>query len=274
MRIRNWNKLSWELLAILVGLVIAIPIYMVIVNSFKSQSEASELALTLPTEWHLWNNYKDVFRIADIPQALWNTTVLTVVSVFFIVLFCSMSAFFLQRRENGISRLVQVLLIGGLILPPSIITTYMLMFDLGLVRTYMGVILLYIAGNYAFLTYIYIGFFHGIPRDLDEAAIIDGVKPYGLFWKILFPLLKPVTASVLIIAFMNVWNDFMTPFYFLNTASRYTLSLTVYFFFGQHASDWNLVFANLVIVSLPVVVLYLFMQRYVVDGLTAGAVKS
>lgn len=271
---RGWRKILLEVVSLLISCVIAIPIYLVIVNSFKTGAEASDLGLSLPTKWNIWNNYSDVFISAKIPQALWNTTILTVVSVFFIIIFCSLSAYFIQRRDNRVSKLLQTIIIAGLILPSSIITTYMLMFDLHLVRTYLGVILLYIAGNYAFLTYVYIGFFHSIPRELDEAAIIDGVKPYGLFWRIIFPLLKPVSASVLIIAFMSVWNDFTTPFYFLNTASRFTLSLTVYFFFGQHSSDWNLVFADLIIVSLPVVLLYLFLQRYIVEGLTAGAVKS
>ncbi|WP_256761890.1 carbohydrate ABC transporter permease [Cohnella sp. WQ 127256] len=271
---QGWRKILLEVVSLLISCVIAIPIYLVIVNSFKTGAEASDLGLSLPTKWSIWNNYTDVFVSAKIPQALWNTTILTVVSVFFIIIFCSLSAYFIQRRENRVSKLIQTIIIAGLILPSSIITTYMLMFDLNLVRTYLGVILLYIAGNYAFLTYVYIGFFHSIPRELDEAAIIDGVRPYGLFWRIIFPLLKPVSASVLIIAFMSVWNDFTTPFYFLNTASRFTLSLTVYFFFGQHSSDWNLVFADIIIVSLPVVILYLFLQRYIVEGLTAGAVKS
>lgn len=270
----GWRKIMFEAISLLISCVIAIPIYLVIVNSFKTGAEASDLKLSLPKKWNVWNNYSDVFVSAKIPQALWNTTILTVVSVFFIIIFCSMSAYFIQRRDNRVSKLLQSIIIAGLILPSSIITTYLLMFDLHLVRTYLGVILLYIAGNYAFLTYVYIGFFHSIPRELDEAAIIDGVRPYGLFWKIIFPLLKPVSSSVLIIAFMAVWNDFTTPFYFLNTASRFTLSLTVYFFFGQHSSEWNLVFADLIIVSLPVIILYLFLQRYIVEGLTAGAVKS
>jgi raffinose/stachyose/melibiose transport system permease protein len=271
---RVLRKTLWEALSVLISGVIAIPIFLVVVNSFKTQAEASDLGLSFPTKWNLWDNYSEVFVNAKIPQALWNTTILTVISVFFIVIFCSLSAYFIQRRDNRVSKLLQTVIIAGLILPSSIITTYMLMFDLHLVRTYLGVILLYIAGNYAFLTYVYIGFFHSIPRELDEAAMIDGVSPYGLFWKIIFPLLKPVSASVLIIAFMSVWNDFTTPFYFLNTASRFTLSLTVYFFFGQHSSDWNLVFADLVMVSVPVILLYLFLQRYIVEGLTAGAVKS
>ncbi|MGO4184348.1 carbohydrate ABC transporter permease [Paenibacillus sp. TAF43_2] len=271
---RVLRKTLWEALSVFISFIIAIPIYLVVVNSFKTQAEASDLGLSFPSKWNLWHNYSDVFVNAKIPQALWNTTILTVISVFFIVIFCSLSAYFIQRRDNRVSRLLQTVIIAGLILPSSIITTYMLMFDLHLVRTYLGVILLYIAGNYAFLTYVYIGFFHSIPRELDEAAMIDGVSPYGLFWKIIFPLLKPVSASVLIIAFMSVWNDFTTPFYFLNTASRFTLSLTVYFFFGQHSSDWNLVFADLVMVSVPVILLYLFLQKYIVEGLTAGAVKS
>jgi ABC-type sugar transport system, permease component len=267
-------QVLWELLSLVCIAIIGVPLYFVIVNAFKTKAEAAEMTLSLPGEWNIADNFKDVFAAARIPQAFWNTFVITLIGVVLIVVLCSVSAFVIQRRDTKFTRFLTQVLIVGLILPMMIITTYYVVDFFELVRTYTGVVLLFVAGNYAFITYLYISFMHGIPRDLDEAAIIDGVGKYRLFFGIIFPLLLPVNASVLILASMNIWNDFTIPFYFLNSADRYTLSLLIYFFFGQKAADWNLVFTTILVVSLPVILLYLFLQRYIVAGMTSGAVKS
>ncbi|MFX3631687.1 MAG: carbohydrate ABC transporter permease [Candidatus Pristimantibacillus sp.] len=268
------TKWLWELLAVVCIAIIGIPLYFVIINSFKTKSEAADMNLSLPTQWNIIQNFKDVFAAAKIPQAFWNTFVITAVGVVLIIILCSISAFVIQRRDTKLTKVMTQILIVGLILPMMIITTYYVVDFFSLIRTHIGVILLFIAGNYAFTTYLYISFMHGIPRDLDEAAIIDGVGKYRLFFGIIFPLLLPVNASVVILTSMNIWNDFTIPFYFLNSADQYTLSLLIYFFFGQKSADWNLVFTTIMIVSLPVIVLYLFLQRFIVAGMTSGAVKS
>ncbi len=272
--LKKWKRYIAEFIAILISGFVAIPLYLVVINSFKTKADAAEMSLSLPKVWNVLKNYEEVLKAAKIPQAFWNTSVVTVGSIIVLIILCSLTAFIIQRRNSATTRITEMLIITGIILPITVITTFYLMDSLGLVRTYMGVILLYVSGNFAFTTYLYISFIKGIPRELDEAAMIDGIGRVSLFFKIIFPLLKPATATAVIVAFMSIWNDFFTPFYFLNTASRYTLSVTIYFFMGQHSSDWNLVFANIVIVSFPVIILYLFMQRYIISGLTAGAVKS
>ncbi|WP_256758497.1 carbohydrate ABC transporter permease [Cohnella sp. WQ 127256] len=271
---KKGTKWLWELLSVVCIAIISVPLYFVIINSFKTKSEAADMNLALPGKWNIVENIKEVFASANIPQAFWNTTVITFVSVLLIIILCSISAFVIQRRDTRLTKIITQILIIGLILPMMIITTYYVVDFFDLVRTYSGVILLFIAGNFPFVTYLYISFMHGIPRDLDEAAVIDGAGRYRLFFGIIFPLLLPVNASVLILTSMNIWNDFTIPFYFLNSADNYTLSLLIYFFFGQKAADWNLVFTTILIVSLPVILLYLFLQRYIVAGMTSGAVKS
>jgi raffinose/stachyose/melibiose transport system permease protein len=270
------KRTNWllELISVVFIAIIGVPLYFVIINSFKTKAEAADMNLLLPSEWNLINNLKEVFAAAKIPQAFGNTLIITVCSVLLIIVLCSISAFVIQRRDTKLTRIMTQILIVGLILPMMIITTYYVVDFFNLIRSYTGVVLLFVAGNYAFFTYLYISFMHGVPRDIDEAAIIDGASKYRLFFGIIFPLLLPVNASVLILASMNIWNDFLIPFYFLNTADRYTLSLLVYFFYGQKAADWNLVFTTIMIVSLPVILLYLFLQRYIVAGMTSGAVKN
>jgi raffinose/stachyose/melibiose transport system permease protein len=270
------KKTKWilELCSIISIAIIGFPLYFVVVNSFKTKAEAADMNLLLPREWNLFHNIKEVFRVAQISQAFVNTFIITACSVVLIILLCSISAFVIQRRDNKFTRVITQILIAGLILPGMIITTYYVVDFFNLVRTFTGVILLFVSGNFAFFTYLYISFMHGVPREIDEAAIIDGAGKFRLFFGIIFPLLLPVNASVLILASMNVWNDFTVPFYFLNTAKRYTLSLLVYFFYGEKSTDWNLVFTTIIMVSLPVVLLYLFLQRYIVAGMTSGSVKS
>ncbi|MGF7047902.1 raffinose/stachyose/melibiose transport system permease protein [Paenibacillus sp. DS2015] len=271
---KKTTKWLLELLSVICIAIIGIPLYFVIVNSFKTKSEAADMSLALPSEWNFLSNIKEVFASTDILQAFWNTFVITFFGVLLIIILCSVSAFVIQRRDTKLTRIMTKILVVGLILPMMVITTYYVVDFFHLIRSYTGVILLFVAGNYAFTTYLYISFMHGIPRELDEAAIIDGAGKYRLFFGIIFPLLLPVNASVIILTSMNIWNDFTIPFYFLNSADSYTLSLLIYFFFGQKSADWNLVFTTILLVSTPVILLYLFLQRYIVAGMTSGAVKS
>jgi len=263
-----------ELLGIIFSALILIPLFLIVVNSFKSSTEAANLSFSLPTEWHIFDNYAKVFEIAQVSTAFWNSVIITGSSVTLVLMLCATSAFVIQRRNDGFTKAVQALLLAGIILPLSIITTYVFLYKLHLTVTYIGLILLYAATMYPIVTFLYIGFYNSISRAIDEAAIIDGTKGYGLFFKVIFPLLLPMNATAIILTFITVWNDFGTAIYFLNSASKYTLGLTVFFFFGEHSSDWNLVFADLVVVSLPVILAYVFLQKYIVSGLTAGAVKS
>jgi len=272
--LKKWNKLILEIISIIAVLFVSVPIYFVVVNAMKTKTEAADMNLRFPTDWNFFQNLKDVFAAAAIPQAFYNTFIVTFFGVVLVIIFCSLSAFVIQRRDSRFTKVLTNVLLIGLILPMMMITTYYVVDFFGLIRTYTGVILLFIASNFAFTTYLYISFMHGVPRELDEAAIIDGAGKFRLFFGIIFPLLLPVNASVLILTSMNIWNDFTIPFYFLNSAKTYTLSLLIYMFFGQKGSDWNLVFTTILLVSAPVILLYMFLQRYIVSGMTSGAVKS
>ncbi|XID93964.1 carbohydrate ABC transporter permease [Paenibacillaceae bacterium WGS1546] len=267
---------SWllNLTSIAISLFVAVPSLLILVNSFKNQEEAADLSLSLPSRWQIWENYSKVFQEGKLALAFGNTALVTLASVAGILLFCAMAAYVIQRRSNAFTRLLRSALLMGMVLPISIITTYMFMDKLGLTGNFAGIILLHIATNFAFITYLYIGFFAGIPRELDEAANLDGVEGFKLFNKIIFPLLMPINATALILSFMTIWNDFSLSLYFLNSPSRFTLTLTILSFFGQHTSDWNLVFADVIMISLPVILVYIFLQKYIVAGMTSGAVKS
>jgi raffinose/stachyose/melibiose transport system permease protein len=137
-----------------------------------------------------------------------------------------------------------------------------------------GAILVYAASTFPFTFFLYTGFIKGISGEIDEAAIVDGASPLKMFFGIIFPLLKPVTVTALMNCVMTIWNDFGISLYLLNNSKRTTAVLTTYLFLGQKASDWHLLFADVVIVALPVVVIYLAVQRHIVAGLSDGAVKG
>ncbi|MFC5404060.1 carbohydrate ABC transporter permease [Cohnella soli] len=271
-RSRKWPL---EIIGLVLSAIVIVPLLLIVFTSFKGPAEAADFKFSLPTEWYIYENYTEVLKVAKVSTAFWNSLIITGSSVFLVLVVCCTSAFVIQRRKNFFTNTVQFLLLAGMVLPLSIITTYMMLFKLGLTQsTYVGLILVYVATSYPIITFLYIGFFNSLSREIDEAAVIDGAKGYGLFFRVIFPLLKPMNATAIILTFISVWNDFATAIYFLNSAKKYTLGITVFFFQGEHSSDWNLVFADLVIVSIPVIIVYIVLQKQIISGLTAGAVKS
>lgn len=271
---KNISKNIFEFLSLLMILIVIIPLYLIVVNSCKNQAEAADMSLRLPSKWNIISNFKDVFLQSNIPKAFFNSLILTVFSVFILIILTSISAFIMQRREDKFSDFLKKLMLTGISIPFSVVTTFIFMHYLKLTGTYVGMILLYIASYYPFTTYLYVGYFNELPRDIDESAVLDGCGGLSLFYRVIFPLLKPITATAIVINFMYVWNDFSLVVYFFNSADKFTLTLTVYNFFGMYSNSWNLVFTDLIIVSLPVILIYSFLQRFIISGLTAGAVKG
>lgn len=256
------------------ALLILIPLYMLIVNSFKSSAEAGQLGLSWPREWHIGANYKELIRTGKIMIGYRTSAIVTFTSVAAAGLLTAAAGFTLQRKTGKISESIYLLFVLGMIIPFSPVTTYFVVKGLHLTGGYAGAILVYMTLAIPASVFLYTGFYKTIPRELDESAIMDGCGPARLFFQIVFPLVKPVTATVFIINFMGIWNDFGTAIYYLNSPHRFTVVLSTFSFYGQHSADWNLVFADIVAISLPVVILYLLLQRYIISGMTAGAVKG
>ena len=262
-----------NLLVALIGLLIAIPISIVVLGSFKTSAETLVPNLNLPERW-MWSNYVYVYEKGKIGRALLNSVFLTTVVVLICLIISALCAFVLSRRKNRYTKAADMLFKMGMIAPMSVIPTLLLMQKLHLSGTYLSAILLYTAINLPWAVFIYSNFMRALPRTLEEAAIIDGCGPFRLFMNIVFPLLKNVTVTNIVVIAMGVWNDFMIPIYFFTSSSKWTLPMSVYNFYGLYFRDWNYVFADLIITSLPMVLLYLFAQKYIVSGLMAGSVKG
>lgn len=261
------------LLGYALSAIVIIPILVMLLGSFKTSGESLKFDLRLPEKF-MFSNYSFVFVKGKIPLAFSNSLIITVLGCALSICSSALCAFYIARSRRKPAKVIGSFFSIGLVAPFQIITTFGLMRILNMVGTYVGVILVYAAIQMPWSMYMYIQFIHSIPRDLDEAACTDGASPATMFFRIILPLLKPVTATTTIMVVISIWNDFMIPLYFFDSSTKWTLPLTVYNFYGQYFSDWNYVFADLVIVALPVAALYLYFQKYVIAGITAGAVKG
>lgn len=254
------------------ALIFLIPLWMVFINSLKEKKEASEFSVALPVKW-LFSNYIEVFQSANIPRAFINGVIISAGSVLIILIFSSIAAFAIARSSSRWSNIVYYVFLCGLVIPVAFIPTYLVLNVLHLLNTYIGLILVAATYGLPMSIFLYCGFIKSIPREMDEAAILDGCRPLRMMFQIIIPLLKPITVTLLIFNFVGSWNDIQVPLFFSNS-NKWALPLTVYNFYGAHASSWNLIFADIIITILPLLVLYVFGQKYIIAGMTAGAVKS
>lgn len=262
------------ILFLFLSLIIMVPLLIMVLGSFKNPTEVTAFDLSLPQEW-LFENYAIVFEEAKLGTAFFNGIYITVLSTAITIAVSSLAAFILARRKTPLSRFLYYFFFIGTIIPMQMIPTIRLFDALGIYGSYTNAILLYVAINISFSCFLYTGFIKGIPRALDEAAFIDGASILQVFFRVVFPLLKPISMTVLILDFMNIWNDINIPLYFLSSPSKWTMPLSVYQFFGQFSkSNWNYVFADLTLTILPVFLVFLIAQKHIINGLTEGSVKA
>ncbi|WP_130614271.1 carbohydrate ABC transporter permease [Cohnella abietis] len=269
---KNYKLWLLEAGLLIMSLVIIVPLLIMIFGSLKSPAEAAQFSIKPPSEWH-WDNYSFVIQSGGIIRSFGNSTIITVFSLLLTVVVSSAAAFIISRRRSKRSEGMYIFFLIGMIAPMQIITTYAVLKILHLTGSFTGVILINAAMNIPLSIVMFSGFVKGIPREIDEAAAIDGCGTYRLFGIIILPLLKPVISSNIIFLSLGIWNDIMLPIYFLN-GEKWTLPLSVYQFFGQYFSSWNYVFADIVISAVPVVVLFLVAQKYIVSGMMSGALKG
>ena len=272
--VRRW----WiDVLALVIlGIVFVIPFVFILFIAGKDQAEAALLQFTPPTEWRLLENIAEVVgaRNGLMVTAMRNSFILTVASVALIVLFAAMVGFVLQRRRDRIGTVVSALLLAGLIIPPAIVPTIFVLQALGLFKSILGLTLVEVAFLLPFSVLIFRAFVASIPRELDEAAIIDGASSLRLFFSVIFPLLRPAVITVIVVATVAVYNDFVNPLYFLPGTENATVQLTLFNFQSQFNTRWNLLFADVLLITIPPLIAFILFQRQIVSGLTAGAVKG
>lgn len=273
---RRKRYLAGDLAGLLVvSVVFIIPFAFIILNSLKDTREANLLKFSLPETIH-FENYMEVFTANDglFLKSLKNSLIITAGSVVTLVCVCSMAGYVMQRRKGKVMAFVNFLVMSGLMIPVAILPTIWVMQRIHLYKTLPGMILLEVAFHTPLSIMLYRGFMANIPVELEEAARIDGCSPLRLYVKIVFPLLKPVTSTIIILNAVTVFNDFMNPLYFLPGSENSTIQLTLYTFMGQFSNSYNMVFADVVLITLPMLILFLIFNQKIVDGMVAGSVKG
>jgi raffinose/stachyose/melibiose transport system permease protein len=270
---RYWVDLVAVSIAFIVFIV---PFIFIVVTAAKTQAEASSLDFAWPTAWKIVENLQAVLseRNGIMITALRNSLVLTVASVAITVILASLIAFVIQRRRDRVAALVSGLFLAGLIIPPAVVPTIFLLQALGLFKTLVGLILVEVAFAMPFAIIVFVAFVSVIPRELDEAALMDGATPFRLYWSVILPLLRPAMITVIVVLSVAIYNDFVNPLYFLPGNDNATVQLTLFNFQSQFLTRWNLLFADVLLITIPPLIMFIFFQRQLASGLTAGAVKG
>ncbi|MBR2698506.1 MAG: carbohydrate ABC transporter permease [Clostridia bacterium] len=262
-----------QAVCVLLSLAVVAPLYLVLINSFKTKSEAARMNLNLPTQW-VFTNYAEVIKKAKLMTGFGNSVLYAFAATTAGVLLCAMAAYVLSRKRTKLNNFIYYFFICGLFFPVNYVTLVRVFQWMHLTNTHLGIILVFTSAMIPFCVFTIYSFVETIPTELDEAAVIDGAPPAMMFFRVILPLLKPTLMTCFILQFMGVWNDFLTPLYLSSKSKLHPMTMSVYQFFGKEGSNWNYVFADIVMTILPVVAVYAVGQRYIVGGVTAGAVKG
>jgi raffinose/stachyose/melibiose transport system permease protein len=273
---RRRNYLLSAVAIVLSVIVFVVPFAFILLTAVKDRQQASLLDFGWPRHFQLVQNFIDVVQARDymVIIAFINSTILTVCSVAIVVLLAAMVAFVLQRRVSRWTSLINFLVLSGLIIPPAVVPTIWVLQKLGLFQTMIGLIFVEVAFGLSFCVLLFRAFIASIPRELDEAAIIDGAGPLRLFFRVILPLLRSVIVTVVVVQSVAVFNDFTNPLYFLPGDQNATVQLTLYNFSSQFSTSYNLLFMNILLITVPPLIMFLFFNRQIVAGMTAGAVKG
>ncbi len=262
-------------------LIYLFPIYLILTNSFKSRAEMYENMVALPAKISA-KYYESAISKMNLSISLRNSLVITVVSIAILVILCSMTAWMFVRSENKLSKVLFGLLVATMLIPFQTIMMPLMQemnwignhVGIKMVDTIPGLLFMYVGFGAGMGVFLYHGFVTSVPKSLEEAAIIDGCNTWQTFWRIVFPILKPTTMTVIILDVIWIWNDYLLPSLTLKAKSNRTIPISTAKFFGQYTISWNEAMAALVITIVPVAIFYLACQKYIIKGVAAGAVKG
>ncbi|WP_141503093.1 carbohydrate ABC transporter permease [Paenibacillus luteus] len=257
------------------ALIVIVPLLILISVTVKSPKEMLDSTFAFPKEW-MWSNFTEAWQTAHMLTAFGNSLLITAFSLIGVVIVSAFAAYPIARVKSRLTGSFFLYFIAGIMIPfpLSMIPLYKLLKMLDLINTHQGVILIYIAITIPFSVFLYTGFLKGVPKELEESALIDGCGPLRTFLTIIFPLMKPVTASVIITNSLTIWNDFLIPLLYLQARENRTIPMAIFSFTGQYNSNWAMIFSAIVLGALPLVITFLLLQNQFIKGIVGGAVKG
>ncbi|QZA32919.1 carbohydrate ABC transporter permease [Hydrogenibacillus sp. N12] len=260
---------------ILYSLINTYPLLWMVLNSFKTEKEFSLNPFSLPTVWH-WENYKEAWRVANLGLYFSNSMRVSVLATVLTVLLGALASYFLSRFEFRWKKWVSALFLFGMLVPvhAMLVPMFILMQKLGILNTLWALLFPYIAFNLPITIFILSSFMEAFPKDIEESAVMDGCGVLRIFWSIILPMSRPALATVTILNFINHWNEFAFALVLINRSELKTVPLGLANFAGEYSTNYVVQMAGLTMALLPVVIIYLFLEKYLVKGMTAGAVKG
>ena len=261
---------------VLSAIFFLVPFLFTFVIASMNRTQANQLQFTWPQPFVLLDNVGEALAARDYLMviAFINSIILTVASVAALVILSAMVAYIWQRRASRWSPVVNILVLAGLIVPPAIVPTIWVLQTLGLFRTMPGLIFIEIAYGLPFCILLFRAFIASVPRELDEAAVVDGAGTVQIFFRVIFPVLRSVIMTVIILQSVLIYNDFQNPLYFLPGTQNATVQLTLLNFSSQFTTQYNLLFATILMVAIPPLIMFIFFNRQIVAGMAAGSVKG
>jgi len=267
------NVISVTLWAL--AIIYIYPIILILFSAFKTPSDMAINPFGLP-KVITFDNFINAFQVMHYFRSLSNTIIIVLFAVSISTVFTAMAAYAIARKNNKFYNKIYLLYLGGLIIPfqMAMIPLYKILNAFNLISTYQGVIFVYLGILSPFAVFLFSGFVKSVPKELEEAALIDGCGIYKTFFLIVFPLLKPAISTIAVLNIFGVWNDFLMPMLYLQRRNLMTLTVQMSSFQGQYVTRWPLVFAGIFLIIGPMIIIYMFAQRFIVSGITAGAVKG
>ncbi|MFD2132120.1 carbohydrate ABC transporter permease [Pseudogracilibacillus auburnensis] len=276
-RLKMLKKPSFEIVVIIFVLLFSIPIYLIIINTFKTHDRILKAPLSLPDFSVGFQNIVEAFQRMDIVKSYLVTFSISAIALVSMIVLSSLAAYAIVRMSGKIFKAAYWVFLSCILMPvqAAFIPLIFILKHFDLYNNIFGISLVYIAILSPFCIFMYSGFIRGIPIELEEAAIMEGCSTLRLFFQIIFPLLKPITATLIIMQFIYIWNDLLLPLVILNGSDYPTVSIGLYKFFGSKGNvDLNLLFGGIALVLLPVVTVFLFLQKYLIKGLASGSIKG
>ncbi|MBN1469318.1 MAG: carbohydrate ABC transporter permease [Fusobacteriaceae bacterium] len=279
------RKQNFKFILYIVGLFTSLlyvsPFYILIVNAFKTKKDLFESTLKLPAIWTFKNFETAATKLSLLSEAnsfwsssLFNSLFITIFSVIVTIIFTSMAAWMLVRTKSKVSTFIFFMFIAAMLVPfQAVMLPLVALAGKLAMQNRIGLIFMYLGFGSSLSIFLYHGFIKGLPISVEEAAIVDGCSPWQVFWKIVFPTLKPIHITVGALNVIAIWNDFLLPQLMINQKGMQTIPLKMFFFFGGYSKQWHLAMAGLLIAIIPVVIFYFMAQKHIIEGITAGANK-
>lgn len=272
-RAESLQKIIYLILLMIGAACILFPVAFLINTALKTNHDFinDPMALTTNPQWY---NFVEAWKTAKIGKYIFNSIYMSLLSATVTCVISALAAYPISRNHFKGSQKVYTYFLSSMFFPGSLVATIALIKGMNLYNTQLGVILLWSMGGIALNVFMMTGFIKGLPRELDEAAFIDGCGYFRYIITFALPLMKPIIATVFIFRVIGTWNDFITAYLFITDDAKRPVTSGLYLFIGQYATDWTLMAASILIVALPMIVLYVFLQKYIIAGMTSGALKG